>query len=167
MVFHRHHHGRLYAVRNVGWSGDEQKISTWHAASHHALLFSSTIRQHQSRERDHCTRASARARGRAMRPILSVRGRRDQAFKWPDRAIRQEGWPSLVRQGRIRCSGILKGHATAEHTALLSAIRARAYPVPVLDRPRQVGVWHIQKNDQGRSRREAVALAGIRYHPVD
>src|ERR1700674_1272234 len=38
MVFHRHHHGPLHAVRNVGWSGDEQKISTWHAGSHHALL---------------------------------------------------------------------------------------------------------------------------------
>src|SRR5437016_13144319 len=43
MVFHRHHHGPLHSVRNVGWSRDEQEISTWHAASHHALLFGYTI----------------------------------------------------------------------------------------------------------------------------
>src|ERR1700683_1206159 len=39
MIFHRHHHGPLHAVRNVGWSGNEQEISTWHAASHRVLLF--------------------------------------------------------------------------------------------------------------------------------
>src|SRR6267143_259934 len=144
MVFHRHHHGPLHAVRNIGWSGDEQKISTWHAASHHALLFGyQTTPVSRARPFHQSERAPAPGSARCDRPILSVRGRRDQAFKWLDRG------------------------ATADHTALFSAIRARGYPVPVLDRPRQVGVWHIQKNDQGRSRREAVALAGIRIHPVD
>jgi len=50
MVFHRHHHGPLHAVRNVGWSGDEQKISTWHAGSITPSF--AAIRQHCSRARD-------------------------------------------------------------------------------------------------------------------
>src|ERR1700731_1438268 len=85
---------------------------------------------------------STRASARTMRPILSVRGRRDQAFKWLDRGI-------------------------ARKDGLRSVVRAHVHPVPVLARPRQVGVWRIQKNDQGRSRRETVAPAGIGIHPVD
>src|SRR2546423_1843187 len=67
MVFHRNHHGPLNAVRNVGGSGDEQKISTWHAASHHALLFG--------------YQTAAVSCARPSTPILSVRGLRDQAFR--------------------------------------------------------------------------------------
>src|SRR6266478_530780 len=84
-----------------------------------------------------------RASAHTMRPILSVRGGGTK---------RLSGWAE-PSPGRTR--------------AQLSAIRAHAYPVPVLARPRQVGVWRIQKNDQGRSRREAVAPTEIGIHPVD
>src|ERR1700692_1861879 len=72
--------------------------------------------------------------------------------------------------GTKRSSGRIESsprRMAVSRRSLLSAIRARVYPVPVLARPRQVGVWHIQKNDQGRSRRETVAPAGIGIHPVD
>src|SRR5712671_7478806 len=99
MVLHRHHHGPLHTVRNVRGSRDEQEISAWHAASHHVLLFryqgiaSATIPP----------KASARAGRRPMRPILSVRGRKDQASAPGARApwsgsFRPPAPPSLVRR---------------------------------------------------------------------
>src|ERR1700682_4053262 len=96
MVFHRHHHGPLHAVRNVGWSRDEQEISTWHAAFHHALLHG-----YQSTGLPSATLPPERARDPYY---LSGAGRTKRLTGW---SHRPKGRPSLLRQG-LRCSGILK-----------------------------------------------------------